>query len=247
MEIKIPEDASRDTLQFVQRLLGPVAEVMDFLGDRVRFYRWRSALKTIQRAKQMVDAAGIEPQQVPIKFLIPFLEKCSIEADDSELTEKWAALLAHAAAGPDAKLVTYVQVLSELDSEEAALLAHLWSGTNPHEVFRPANFRSFTDEESGINHLASNPGFTRVLPEIQFVRSAGRIVYEWHEDDVPNMNELSLVGDDRVVKLLHLQSLGLLWVSHGVFQDSGKRVECIIGQLTPLGYDFVSSCEQPSD
>ena len=60
IKIDIPADVPRDTLKFFQRVLGPFADASDFLGDKVRFYRWKSAIKTLQRAEEFAKASPVK-------------------------------------------------------------------------------------------------------------------------------------------------------------------------------------------
>jgi hypothetical protein len=247
-KINVPDDVTRSALAFVQRLLGPIAEASDFISDKVRFYRFRSAVRTVELADQIVQRSGQHIRQVPLKFLVPFLENCSLEDEDSELTKRWAALLARAATEPNPAFIAYINILSNIDPDEAKILSELWKGTNPHEVFRAENFGNAVEGFEKLDMpFARSAGFTHVLPPFKDAFDPSRVVYAWHEDDVPNTSELSLVGDDRVVKLLHMQSLGLIRVSYDIYQERGKRIYCIIARLTPLGYHFVASCEEPSE
>lgn len=79
MTIEIPKELSKGIFEFVQQLLGPVAEASSFLTDKIRFHRWKSALNTLIRATEMIKENNISVSEVPLKFLVPFLEKCSLE------------------------------------------------------------------------------------------------------------------------------------------------------------------------
>lgn len=123
IEIKLPEiKLDPETIGFVQRILGPLAEAGDFLSEKIRFYRWQSSIKTMQRAEEIARAHGIEPKQIPLKTLVPLLEKSSLEDENSSLLEKWATLLAQAAADPNSVHAMYIDVLSRLLSEDVAAL-----------------------------------------------------------------------------------------------------------------------------
>jgi hypothetical protein len=95
-KIEVPADVPRDIVGFFKRLAGPLAEATDFLSDKIRYYRFKSAMKTVMRAKEINAQSGISPNEIPLKFLVPFLEDCSLEEEDSPLIEQWAKLLSSA-------------------------------------------------------------------------------------------------------------------------------------------------------
>lgn len=154
-DIKIPEDASRDTLAFMQRLLGPVADASDFLGDKIRFYRWKSALRAIDRAADIARERNLEPGEVPLKFLVPFMEKASCEDLESELIEMWARLLARASTDYDSSLITFSDIISRLGPQEAEVLI-----TIAGEVKRQSHSKTQSpmsqSQEYFLNELRAN-------------------------------------------------------------------------------------------
>src|ERR1700730_715931 len=125
INLKVPEDVTRDTVSFARRILGPVAELGDLFSDKVRFLRFRSAAKTLNRAAEIATEQGISPKAIPMKFLVPFIEDCSLEEEDSPFIEQWAALLASAAKGFDPLHVAIRDVLKNISSKEAALIEAL--------------------------------------------------------------------------------------------------------------------------
>jgi len=56
------------------------------------------------------------------KFLVPFLEKASLEELDSPLIDRWADLLASCSEDPPSAHPRFVQILSELTGKDAILL-----------------------------------------------------------------------------------------------------------------------------
>lgn len=99
INLKVPEDVTRDTVTFARRILGPLAEIGDLFSDKVRFLRFKSAAKTLNRAAEIAKEQGISPKAIPMKFLVPFIEDCSLEEEDSPFIDQWAALLASASTG----------------------------------------------------------------------------------------------------------------------------------------------------
>ena len=150
VNLTIPSDVTRDTVGFAKRILGPLAEIGDLFSDKVRFLRFKSAVKTLNRAAEIAKAKGILPNKIPIKFLIPFIEDCSLEEEDSPLIEQWASLLASASKGFDPLHVAIKDVLKNISSKEAVLLERLGATIEP---------RMFTDSASSyqiIDHISVN-------------------------------------------------------------------------------------------
>ena len=58
---------------------GVVKELSGYLGDQVRFLRWKSAVHILKRARLFCDEEKLAPEKIPIKFLVPFLEGASFE------------------------------------------------------------------------------------------------------------------------------------------------------------------------
>jgi Abortive infection alpha len=123
------------TKALVKEFAGAGVETGEWLRDVVRFHRWKYQVRTMQRAKQFLDDAGIAPEDVSLKTLVPLLEGAALE-DENEPTmaDRWAALLANAAAGDHANgevLPSFVSILAELSPEEAAILDRLYASAIP--------------------------------------------------------------------------------------------------------------------
>ncbi|MEM7680245.1 MAG: hypothetical protein AAF182_04520, partial [Pseudomonadota bacterium] len=75
----LPENVINDASKFLQRLVGPIAEASDLLSDKIRLYRYENAIKTIKRAKEICAENKIEINEIPLAFLVPFLEASSMQ------------------------------------------------------------------------------------------------------------------------------------------------------------------------
>ena len=58
-------------------------------------WRFKQAVRLVEKVKAICEEAGIEPKAVPLKTLVPILENASLE-EDEVLHDHWAALLANA-------------------------------------------------------------------------------------------------------------------------------------------------------
>lgn len=164
----IPAPLGEAALAFVQKLLGPVAEAGELLSDKVRLIRWQSALKIIKRAEEIARVNGIDAHQIPLKFLVPFIENASLEDETSPLCEKWAQLLAKAAESGSYAQRLYVDILSGLGPDEADLIDKLAGQIiNFTEVFDGAvqNLSGKTSNMNTQTMVATVDGFRAMLVE----------------------------------------------------------------------------------
>lgn len=231
-KIDVPADVSRETLAFLQRLLGPFAEASDFLGEKIRFYRWKSAIGTLLRARQIIEKEGLEPTQLPLKFLVPFLEDCSLEDPDCSLVERWARLLAAATGGYRDEHLAFSRILAELSPTEAELLRKLWT---------------MRKTALGVDYLS----LARLYSEPMDFDGIGRPAFTASE--TASLVSLHVAADEvtkgfaestDILPLLNLERLRLIKITAG-HETSPKdmilyRVQAVI---TPLGEKFLTACE----
>ncbi len=103
----------------LHKLAGPVFEEFGaMLGDKVRVYRVKNLVKTIQKTEQLLHDAGLPTNAVPPRLLLPIIENSSIEDDDS-LQQLWAGLLATASQQTDSVSPSFVETLKQLTPDEA--------------------------------------------------------------------------------------------------------------------------------
>lgn len=60
--------------------------------------RFKQGVKQMQTAQKLIVDAGMEPQEVPMRTLVPLIEGGSTD-DEEDMSARWAALLANAASG----------------------------------------------------------------------------------------------------------------------------------------------------
>jgi hypothetical protein len=258
VNVDVPAAVTEAATSFTLRVLGPVAEASDLLSDRIRFFRWKSAVKALAKAKEFAEKHGFEPKQIPLKQLVPLIEGASLEDEESDLIDKWAALIANASNDPQHKYVFFSRILSSLDGAEAKLLDDLWSNASQRELFHIDQL-----EQSAIvpQHVADatrtiSDAIRDELPIDQSFQNLA--LHFWLERDVPNFQEINFSGRDEIVYWQHLQSLQLTR-THFLLDaiDHHKDVKYVAGrrervffvviELTPLGYEFVSACNEPRD
>lgn len=244
VDIKVSEESSQSALTFMQRILGPVAEAADFLSDKVRFMRWKSAQKTLENAYNIAKARNLKVNEVPVKFLVPFLEKCSLEEESSNLIDKWAELLVSASQNYDIRLNRYVDILSQLGPEEVNILESMWIKTDPALMSKIPNFSLVYGNSSANDELTQNELFNAKIDQKTNVDEYGRLnfttisVVQGHS--ILNYSTVSYLTESSVFVL---ENLGLTKVIARLSQSDTKGDRFTLKfQLTPLGYSFVKAC-----
>jgi hypothetical protein len=240
------DDGIRKALgRALEQFLGPAAgEMGQLIADQVRYMRWRAALKIIERAEKISSEQNLSKREVPIRFLVPFLEKASLQ-DEDQLSEMWSGLLAKARDEYKDRFIGYIDILNTLSPGEVQVLNAMWDGVD-EEIF------SAWEIGAPMAHLDRHLDFSSTRGSVltfdrevsaQDFATNGSIVYFFHEDDVPNMNALNFRDMSEFIDLSHLQSLGLASVLWSSVKTPKHRHFVAVARLSPLGYDFVDSCQ----
>lgn len=108
-----------------KKLAGPAFEEFGaMLGDSVRVYRTKNLIKTTQKTQRILLDAGLSPEAVPSRFLLPLVDASSIE-DDDYLQEQWAGLLSSASQDSGTIHPAFIETLKQLNPAEAKYLNEL--------------------------------------------------------------------------------------------------------------------------
>lgn len=122
-------------------LFSPLTEVAGAIGDQIRVYRELSLIRSFEKARLIAKKKGLRMQPPPFKFLIPYMEDCSLEdSEDETLIEMWAHLLASAANSYQSEHNLFSRFLKELTSIEAHFLEYLTDPTRNSEYEEYWNF-----------------------------------------------------------------------------------------------------------
>lgn len=103
----------------------PLSETSQLIADKVRFLRWKSAIRTLERAREFASSHGGLKSCPPLKFFLPFMESCSLEEPNSDLVDGWARLLNSAATDFQPNHLIFSRILKEISSREAKVLAKI--------------------------------------------------------------------------------------------------------------------------
>lgn len=79
------------------RMFGPSLDAIGaHLGERVQAFLNRNAEATVVEAAAQIQAAGLEPFEIPLRTAVRLIESAAREDDDA-LRSMWASLMANAA------------------------------------------------------------------------------------------------------------------------------------------------------
>ena len=134
MTVEVKIEGTKELSRALVDIFSPITEAAGSLGDRVRIYRQISLLRSIKRAKEIANSEGLTLVEPPLKFLVPYLEDCSLEdPEDKTLLEMWARLLVDASTTPKSEHNLFIRVLRELNAPEARLFHYIASpSTHKH-------------------------------------------------------------------------------------------------------------------
>ncbi|MGD0153297.1 MAG: Abi-alpha family protein [Thermacetogeniaceae bacterium] len=106
----------------------PLKEIGELLADKIRFIRWKNAVKVMQKAEVYLQEKKISAKLFNPKTIVPLLENAGLE-EDSDIQAKWACLLANAVSSEYINdiYVSYVDILKQLSPLEVKLLDCLYS------------------------------------------------------------------------------------------------------------------------
>ena len=218
----------------------------------------------IARARVVADQKGIEAHEVPLKFLVPFLEKASLEQENSELTHAWANLLVAAADEYDVVYQAYSNVLSQLGPAEVGIVKEFFEagglGPNKEEValdttsmrrvlhgimgdyFSLDEEKRFDSAHKVSEDLAST--LTRhygAFIRIELVYADNKIFLRSNDAMMAKNSSIFLLDNLGLVHFQNTAYEAALW-------DGGLMPQGVIGwiQITEFGLQFVKTCRGSS-
>ncbi|RWY82394.1 DUF4393 domain-containing protein [Rhizobium leguminosarum] len=254
VDAKVGEQSSDKLIDAIVDAFSPATETLGLIGDAVRLARVSVAAKITNKAKQIAVENGLQLTTPPLKFLVPFYEKASLEdpADES-LIDMWARLLTSAASQYQDRIARFTSILAELGKTQADLLdriANNYDNTilNIDEAalfyyFRSANLideiqklETFDPAEALQNILDQIclPGICVEIVQIDPAGEPGNL-FQWADDPV--------FLDKFSVDLQILHSLGLLsTLDTGFFQCKSGFAHVNLYCFTELGFEFWKAC-----
>lgn len=123
---EVPKESLGRMVDALTDAIRPFTEARGLKADHIRLQREEVALRIAQRARARIAIENRPVHPVPLKVIIPLLEKGSQEApEDNEMIDLWAALLA-AASTSEGVPPRFVGLLGELRQSDAKLFNEIW-------------------------------------------------------------------------------------------------------------------------
>ncbi|HXP05875.1 MAG TPA: hypothetical protein VN808_17280 [Stellaceae bacterium] len=264
-----PTDERKALARVLYEFLGPAAkETGKLIADQVRLYRWRLAVKIVQRAEKYAKDRNIESTEMPYNFLVPFIEKASLSEDSDGLIGFWANLLVDASKKTEAKHRVFFDILYHLNQPQAVLLQNMYRTldvSRRHLWAEPLNFDRGLDEiRRELRELVrqiygktsdsrTSDSFIALTEWWKERKIPGLIVSQGvgtkqpDSDSFENPNDFLELGGE-LFDIFNLCQLRLLIAKNFNFdvQRAGVRpvtvhIRALI--LSPLGYAFLETCE----
>jgi len=89
---EIPSQSTGRLVDAVTDVFRPFAERRGLKADPIRLQREDVLIEIAKKAYNRLEIENAVPSPIPTKFLVPFLEKASLEDGDSYLIDRWADL-----------------------------------------------------------------------------------------------------------------------------------------------------------
>ena len=124
------------TKEYEDRFLSPfVAAERGYIDDvimphQIRLQREDVLLEIAKKAKARLELEAFPTKPVPLKVLVPYREKASLEDINSDLVQAWANLLVEAAENYDPKLNVYADILGKIGGKDANFLSQVCLASN---------------------------------------------------------------------------------------------------------------------
>lgn len=104
----------------------PANEVGQYIADKIRFLRYKSLMKILQKAADFSKKEGVKLDAPAIKFLVPLAEAASLEdEDDDEIHQLWANLLSSSSDLKVGEGLLYINFLKNIGRREVEFLKEL--------------------------------------------------------------------------------------------------------------------------
>jgi hypothetical protein len=270
----IPGDVTRAKASAWLTLLSPITHWAGLKGDQLahkrqllRIQQEETLAEIARRAMPRIEALRKPIKPVPAKFLVPFLEKASLEEPDSRLVELWASLLVSAAKDYNPHFVHFANIISQLSAPQAKIFEAMIGPEGPHAVFVSLEsamnfeflhnflqefvrerFEAYPSQPSNVDEMWR---FMEDLLEIQGIEIEHIDIDDLSEKApyVGGLPAYSGFKDDLQTDFLILETLRLIkYVDTGFFDVADRwRVKVMFYHVTPLGITFAKACDVRSE
>ncbi|WP_169391335.1 hypothetical protein [Stappia stellulata] len=250
VKAEIPASSAGRLVDALTDLIRPFTERRGLKADQIRLQREDVLVEVARRARKRLRLDGVEAKPLPNKVLIPLLEKASLEdIDDEEMIARWSNLLANQNEAPGESKVWAVEILSTISSWQAQFLDELSRQQPSREFFRISAFTRDAVAEDFYSSVKLCEGKDEARVR-EVLKNLNGYTLVFLGDDISNTEEFEFSGLEEGPNILHLESLGLLWVNSTSFlaksalSSNDQRCFLFNAHLSPLGSAFVSMVQK---
>lgn len=221
----------------------PATETLGALGDAVRLGRVEMAAHITRRAREIADESKLKLSAPPLKFLVPFYEKASLE-NDPGLQELWAKLLVNASGGVTRSPIL-IDILNKMTSEEAHLFDRICRNYGDRapliENVPTDGKRHFFESMLRNEILIDGSTVERIADLVEGVLALPGYWADMVTFDISDKSyEFNVVkyevGDE--LRFSFLESLGLVNSELFAIKSGGAELSVSYGYITDLGLEL---------
>lgn len=126
--VNLPKKIYEGAESFLKTLLGPaVTETGEWIGDQIRYRRFRNQVVIFSKAKEILDKNGLKPKEIKLKVLSPLIEYSSLE-EEEEIQIVWSKVIANISSYDTDQVfnIKCIEILKEITAHEIFLLDFLF-------------------------------------------------------------------------------------------------------------------------
>ncbi len=163
-------------------IIRPFTESRGLRADQIRLQREDVLIEIAKKTRKRAEPEQVQLKPVPLKLLIPLLEKASTEDVDTEMHDRWAALLLSASNEAHSRHLVWVDILGRMSSDEARILENACFS---HKGFPQVSYPRGHMEE---NRSKLEAGMRRLIIPVEAAGIAGN-------DGLSPLRRSGLAGD----------------------------------------------------
>jgi len=186
-EIEIQSQEAQEFLNYI--IPECFKDGIGIVNDLVKSWRWKNQINILQRSKFFLEEKNLDSSEIPLKILIPLLEKASLEEDEN-LQDKWSKLLAYASYSKEFEYTkSFINILDQLTVFEANILDWMY------EEIKKVSNRTFRVKEVSIENSISENKLIIIFDN--FLR-LGLIIQGTRSSIIPEIISISPDGNYKI-------------------------------------------------
>jgi hypothetical protein len=254
LEIKaeVPKNSVARVVDSLTDIIRPFTEARGLRADQIRLQREDVLIEIAKKARIRAEIEGAELHPIPLKMLIQFLEKASAEDADTEMYDRWAALLLAASKEFHSRHLTFLDIMSRVSSEELKILedvclscrlfpesqypnGHLETNNLKIRNGLPLKLLAYEDQKSLDIYVKffseADLIYGRIMhASVKSVKGHINFFYEvFGTPGSPGFSSLEILSRERLIELERIK-------------EPGTDVEVAYFNVTYLGLSFVREC-----